>query len=292
MRSMTGFGTGEAALGKGRVLVEVRSLNHRFLDTRIRLPSEIADHTFYVEQRCRQLLLRGRFDVTARLEGPALPPPDVDLERGRSAYDALCRLRDEVAPGQEVPLAVLASVPDLFSQESAQDLADLRSALDTAITHAVEDLNRMKQTEGRALGAELRGRLDTARQLRQAIASDSPRLAAAFRKRVQERLERLVRDHPLEVDPSRLVAEVALLAERGDLTEELIRLECHFAQFESVCDDDGASPIGRRLDFLLQEVGREANTIGAKCQDATLAHLVVDLKAEIERMREQVQNVE
>jgi uncharacterized protein (TIGR00255 family) len=115
-------------------------------------------------------------------------------------------------------------------------------------------------------------------------------LAAAFRKRVEERLGRVLEARPVMVDPGRLEAEVVLLAERADLCEELTRLESHFDQFAALCN--GAGPVGRRLDFLLQEVGREANTIGSKCQDAALAHLVVELKTEVERMREQVQNIE
>ncbi len=290
MRSMTGFGSGDAALGGGRVCVEVRSLNHRFLETRVRLPAEIADHTFYVEQRCRDLLNRGRYDISARLEGPALAAPSFDVERARLAYAALSQLRDDVAPGAEIPLSLLASLPDLLNQQAKLDVAEVRTALDTALDVAVEGLNEMRRVEGAALEADLLGLLQRARGLRDQIASNAPALAAAFRKRVEERLERVLRERPISVEPARLEAEVVLLAERADLCEELARLESHFDQFAALCAE--AAPIGRRLDFLLQEVGREANTIGSKCQDAALAHLVVELKTEVERMREQVQNIE
>lgn len=290
MRSMTGFGLGESALLAGRVSVEVRSLNHRFLETRVRLPAEIADHTFYVEQRCRDWLQRGRCDISVRLEGAVLPPPSIDLERCRAAYATLCRLRDEVMPGADVPLSLLAGSSDLFSREVAVETAVVRESLDRALARAIERLDEMRQVEGAALAADLKLRLDAARAVRAQIADNYPALAARLRKRVAERVQRVIADLPLPVDPGRVEAEVALLAERADLAEELARLDAHFDHFEALCKEDRA--VGRRLDFLLQEVSREANTIGAKCQDVELAHLVVELKAEIERMREQVQNVE
>ncbi len=287
---MTGFGTGQAPLGDGRLLLEIRSLNHRFLEARVRLPSEIAEQTFYVEQQCRERLHRGRYDVTARIEGPALPPLSFDIERGRAAYQALVKLRDEVAPDSEVPLSLLASLPELVCRDQSLSPESVRTAIDQALGLAVEHMNEMRRTEGHTLRQDLLGRLNSAREIRRTIASSHPELAAAYRKRVEERLERLLSDHAISTEPARLNAEIALLAERGDLSEELARLESHFDQFESLCAE--IEPVGRRLDFLLQEIGREANTIGAKCQDAALGHLVVSLKADIERMREQVQNVE
>lgn len=287
---MTGFGTGEAPLGGGRLWIEVRSLNHRFLEARVRLPTEIAEHTFYVEQRCRELLHRGRYDVNARLEGPTLAAPSFDLERARAAHAALCLLRDELAPGTEVPLALLASLPELMNQETRLSFDDVRQALDAALSLAVTRLDHMRTAEGDSLRAELKKLLRAARELRASIAAAQPEITQSARRRVQERLDRLLRDHAIGVDPTRLESEVVLLAERADVTEELARLESHFEQFERSCDLN--APVGRMLDFLLQEVGREANTIGAKSQEASLTHLVVELKAGIERMREQVQNVE
>lgn len=287
---MTGFGTGEAPLGGGRLWIEVRSLNHRFLEARVRLPTEIAEHAFYVEQRCRELLHRGRYDVNARLEGPTLPAPSFDLERARAAHAALRRLRDEFAPETEVPLALLASMPELLSQQTRLSFDEVRRALDTALSLAVASLDHMRTTEGDSLRTELKKLLSTARELRASIAASQPEITQSARRRIQDRLDRLLREHELGVDPARLESEVVLLAERADVTEELARLESHFEQFERSCDLD--TPVGRKLDFLLQEVGREANTIGAKSQEASLTHLVVELKAGIERMREQVQNVE
>jgi uncharacterized protein (TIGR00255 family) len=289
MRSMTGFGTGEARLWAGRVSAEVRSLNHRFLDLRVRLPAEIADQAFFVEQLCRDRLTRGRYDVSVRIDAGALPPIELDLARARAAYAALCRLRDEVAPGSELPLGVLAGFPTLLVAPSSADPEEVRGALEESLCAALDTLDEMRLREGRVLCAELVQRLAALRGILAELARHGPGLVLAQQRRLTQRLERLLGGHDA-VDPARLAMEVAVLADRSDITEELVRLGSHFDQFDATLAEPG--PHGRKLEFLLQEMGREANTIGAKCQDATLSHLVVALKTEIERLREQVQNME
>lgn len=286
---MTGFGAGSALLGEARLSLEIRSLNHRFVEMRVRLPPEVGDHAFYVEQCCRERLERGRYDVSARLETPNTTA-QFDFARAKAAYAALSELRDAVAPGAEVPFSMLLGLPDVLVQNACRDQELVRRALLEALTSAVQALEEMRSIEGTTLREELRSRLGKARALCHRIAVSHPELAAAFRKRVDERLQRLLDERSLQIEPTRLEAELALLAERADIAEELARLQSHFDQFGALCERD--EPVGRRLDFLLQEIGRETNTIGAKCQDASLAHLVVELKAEVERMREQVQNVE
>lgn len=290
MLSMTGYGVATAQLGGAGLRTEVRSLNHRFLEVRVRLANELVDHTFYVEQRCRELLNRGRYDVCIRLEGASAARADIDLEQGRAAYAALCRLRDEVAPDSEVPLSLLAAIPSLLSTELRFDPEQVRQALNISLQRAVEHLNQMRRAEGNALLRVLEEHLERAVELKNRIAQRAPDLVHLFRQRLTERLERLLNDRERTLDPGRLEMEVALLADKSDISEELSRLSCHFDQFRAVCHED--KPVGRRLDFLLQEIAREANTVGAKCPDATISHLVVELKAEIERIREQVQNVE
>ncbi|MEN9579986.1 MAG: hypothetical protein RJA70_2995, partial [Pseudomonadota bacterium] len=190
----------------------------------------------------------------------------------------------------EVPISVLAQVPGLFTSDQALDLDELRRALSEALTEAIEKHNEMRATEGAALAQELGALLRNARALREKIAERGPELGEVYRKRLAERITRLGLDLAGNVEHGRLETEVALLADRSDITEELARLGSHFEQFEALMNQE--LPVGRRLDFLLQEIAREGNTIGAKCQDALLSHLVVELKAETERMREQVQNVE
>jgi uncharacterized protein (TIGR00255 family) len=224
-----------------------------------------------------------------RLEGAPLPPLELDIERARGAYEALARLRDELAPGTDLPLSVLAGFPDLIVASGGPDPAPLRAALETAVDAALERLDQMRAVEGAALGTELASRLRQARELLARISERAPDLARVQKDRLLQRLERLTRGSE-GLDPSRIATEVALLADRSDVTEELVRLGSHLDQFDELLD--GSGPSGRKMDFLLQEMAREANTIGAKCQDADLSPLVVALKAEVERLREQAQNVE
>lgn len=287
---MTGFGLAESRLGNGRLLLEVRSLNHRFLEVRVRLPVELTEQTFYLEQRCRQLLHRGRFDVSVRLEGCDNTHSSLDLGRARRVHEALLKLRDELLPDGTLSLDMIAAAPGVLQAGVVYPSAEARAALDDALEAALESLQHMKRGEGEALRAELLQRLENARALRERIAERGPQLLTDSRQRLTERIQKALQSNPLVLDPGRLELEVALLADKTDVTEELARLECHFAQFERLCQS--REPVGRRLEFLLQEVGREANTIGSKCPDATLSHLIVELKAELERLREQVQNVE
>lgn len=287
---MTGFGVGEAPLGDGRVVAELRALNHRFLDVRVRLPEELLDQNFFIEQLARESLARGRFDIGVRLEGAALPPPRFSVERARALYRGLAQLRDELAPGTELPVTALTGMPDLVTNPTTADSEGARTALKAAFESALLRLDEMRSHEGKALHRELSARLAAARKLRATISLRGPQMLDGYRTRLRERLDRLLSESGVQVDAGRLEAEIVILADRSDVTEELVRLDSHFDQFERLLDADG--PVGRRLDFLLQEIGRESNTIGAKSQDAPIAHLVVEMKAELERIREQVQNVE
>ncbi|MEP7049683.1 MAG: YicC/YloC family endoribonuclease [Pseudomonadota bacterium] len=287
---MTGFGVGDAPLGDGRVMVELRALNHRFLDVRVRLPEELSDQSFFVEQLAREGLARGRFDVGVRLEGAALPPPRFSIERARALYRGLSMLRDELAPGTELPVTALTAMPDLVTTPTTADSEGARAALKAAFDAALLKLDEMRRQEGEALNRELSARLNSARKLRVTISQRGSEMLDAYRTRLRERLDRLLSETGLQMDAARLETEIVILADRSDVTEELVRLDSHFDQFARLLTSDG--PVGRRLDFLLQEIGRESNTIGAKSQDAPIAHLVVEMKAELERIREQVQNVE
>jgi uncharacterized protein (TIGR00255 family) len=199
-------------------------------------------------------------------------------------------LRDELAPGAEVPIASLASVPGLFESGSSHDVDSTRTALNDALTHSIDALGTMRENEGERLRQELATRLIAAEHLRVRILEQTAKLVETHRIRLKERLDKLLASGGVAVDHGRLEAELAILADRSDVTEELVRLQSHFEQFATLLSSHEA--VGRRLDFLLQEIGRETNTVGSKCQDASLTGWVVDLKAEVERMREQVQNVE
>jgi uncharacterized protein YicC (UPF0701 family) len=304
---MTGFGVGNAPFGGGRICVEVRAVNGRFLDIRVRVPAELAELSAMVETEARKCLSRGRCDINIRAEGAIFASAAIDKERARAAYRALVELKDELAPGADVPFSMLSALPDLFSPPRGSDVGPLEATVRAALVSALDDLDLMRKKEGRAIADDLSRRLATARQLMAGIAGRAPDLLEIQARKFKERLARIsaiVMDAPSAgedrapkaraevdlVDPQRVEQELALLLERSDISEELTRLASHIEQMLAYLPDD--EPLGRRLDFLLQEMAREINTIGAKSQDLRIVHLVIELKAEIERMREQVQNVE
>jgi uncharacterized protein (TIGR00255 family) len=287
---MTGFGLGEAPLGAGKLAIEIRGVNHRFLDVRVRVPRELGDLASFVEQIAREKLTRGRYEVAVRVDGVGLGAPVLDRDRARAAFRALTELRDELAPGADVPLSLLGAIPDLFVSSAEQEIERVREGTRRAFEAATRALDAMREREGVALGDDLVKRLARVRVLAADVMGRAPDVVEAHRKRLRERADRLRASADVDVDKSRLEQEIALFAERSDICEELTRLESHCTQFAGLLGD--AEAIGRRMDFLLQEMAREANTVGAKSPDAAIAHAIVEMKAEIERMREQVQNVE
>ncbi|MDQ3036353.1 MAG: YicC family protein [Myxococcota bacterium] len=292
LRSMTGHGLGEAALGPGRVQIEIRSVNHRYLEVRVRLPTELLEHSSFVEEQVRNLLGRGRIEVTGRLSGDALGAPVLDVARARTAYEQLLALRDALSPREPLPLSLLSSVPDLFVARGLPDLRAARDGLARAIEQACRGVAEMRAREGAALAADLGHRVERLVEHVAQIEERVPETVESARRRLQERIEKLLlQSGALPIDEGRLEQEIAVFADRCDVTEECTRLRSHADQFRTLLAGDSPEALGRRLDFLLQEMAREANTIGAKSADSDIAHLVVELKADVERMREQVQNV-
>ncbi|MFT3763914.1 MAG: DUF1732 domain-containing protein [Minicystis sp.] len=241
-------------------------------------------------------------------EGAPASGAVLDRNRARAALRAFAELREELVRehdgrpglplGAEIPLSLLATVPDLWSPPSGAAQQALRAAVKLAIERAVDAMETMCRREGDALAADLRARCDALREQVAAVVVEAERTREAARRRLRERALRLLADVAVEVDASRIEAEVVLLAERCDVAEEITRLQSHLDQLGSVLSGSGskaqapAEPVGRRLDFLLQEMLREANTLGAKAQDAALSQRVVAIKVELERLREQVQNIE
>lgn len=289
MRSMTGFGCGEAELDGRRLTCELRALNHRFLDVRVRMPEDLTSHAFYVEQLARDRLSRGRFDVGIRCEESAAAPR-FSATRARAVYQALLALRDELAPGSEVPVTALASLPQLLVDSPRASSQGIEQALTEAFSTALSRLDEMRHREGDALTRELAQRVAVLRGLCDQARALSQGAAERQLGRLRERVTRLLSEAGGNPDSGRLETELALIADRSDVTEELVRLTSHFEQFATLLHE--AEPVGRRLEFLLQEMAREANTLGSKSQDIKLSHLVVDIKSELEKIREQVQNVE
>ncbi|AKF08245.1 YicC/YloC family endoribonuclease [Sandaracinus amylolyticus] len=297
LRSMTGHGLGEAPLGPGRVHIEIRSVNHRYLEVRVRLPAEVVEHTGFVEEAVRTALGRGRVEVTGRISGDAIGAPVLDVARARAAYEQLVALRDALSPREPLPLSLLASVPDLFIARGLPDLRVAREALARATEQACRGVMEMRAREGAALSADLEARVDRLVEHVESIEARVPEVVDNARRRLAERIEKLLAQvggtisQVGALEEGRLEQEIAVFADRCDVTEECTRLRSHSDQFRMLLATGAAEALGRRLDFLLQEMAREANTIGAKSADAETARLVVEVKADVERMREQVQNV-
>ncbi len=287
--SMTGFGAAEAKLGDGTVRVELRAVNHRHLDVRVRMAPELSDHAGLVEETVRAHAVRGRIEVQVRLETAANAGASFDAERFAALYAELCALRDRIAPGDAVPFSAVLAVPGLFTARSRVASSEYEGALKVATTRACQELHSMRAREGAALVSDLRQRLGLLANAANEIQAQRAPMLEGARQRLVKRIEKLLEGSGIEPDANKLAQEVAWFAERSDVAEELTRLQSHLSEFERSLSS--AESVGKKLDFLLQELGREVNTIGSKANDAALSHRVVEMKAELERVREQVQNL-
>jgi uncharacterized protein (TIGR00255 family) len=284
---MTGYGRGVAEQDGRRATVEVRAVNHRFLDLKLRgtaVPPALEEQ---IAARVRATVDRGAVTVSVHVVAPpGEAAARIDPEAARRAYDMLSALAVRLGVGKPDLALVLAQPGVVVAAEPAGDEPDPRAL--AALDAALAQLDRMRTTEGQALAAELRARLDELAALRTAIAGLAAALPAQLARRLAERVRRLLEDP--ELDPGRLAQEAAVLAARADVTEELVRLASHVDQARALVAAPGA--VGRRLDFLVQEIGRELNTIGSKSASAEISTAVVDAKAVLEKVREQAQNVE
>jgi uncharacterized protein (TIGR00255 family) len=288
---MTGFGAGRGEAGGEALTVELRAVNGKFVEVKPRLPRELASLEPELVKAVKARVSRGVVDVFVRREsaGARGLAPKTDLALAAAYAKALRELKDELGLSGEPSVHDIAALEGVISLgESTADPVALATALQKALESALAALEEMRRREGEALARDLIARLSTIEKGAQEVQRLAPLQIEAARDRLTARIAELTRGVPL--DPSRLAQEVALFADRTDVAEELTRLASHLAQARGLIASD--APAGRKLEFLVQEVNREINTIGSKSQHAGIANLVVDLKAEVERVREQVQNVE
>jgi uncharacterized protein (TIGR00255 family) len=294
MLSMTGYGTGEATSGPATVTVELRSVNHRFLDVGLKMPSALAPFEMELRQFLKENVARGRVSVSIQLAvAKEAVKAEIDPSRLEGALDMLKFAAEKVkaATGQDqvITLEHLLAVPDVLRVEE-QELAaeDLKTALDEALKLAHAGLMTMKDQEGAALVKEMRQRLDTLSTLLEQVEGRAPEAAEGIRQKLEERLEKLLGDNGL--DPQRLAQEVALLADKANINEEIERLGIHIGHFHAALDEGGQ--VAKRLNFLLQEMHREVNTMGSKTSVMDITQAVIAMKDEVESMREQIMNLE
>lgn len=292
IRSMTGFGTGEALTPAGRLTIEIRSVNHRFSEILVRLPRDLSALEDRVRAAVQARVLRGRVEVTIMREERGSRPKTVrsDTELARAYAQALRELADVLGVAGPITLPQIVSLPDVLRvEETREDAEALWPDLGRAVEQAVGALVAMREAEGRRLAGDLLARLDRIGDVTHTVEARSRTAVADYAQRLRQRIAELLSEVPL--DENRLAMEIAIFAERVDVSEEVTRLRSHLTQFrQDVTNADGA--IGRRLEFVLQEMGREANTIGSKASDLEITRAVIAIKGELESLREQVQNVE
>jgi uncharacterized protein (TIGR00255 family) len=292
---MTGFGRTSFELDGVLFEVEIRSVNHRHLDVRTRLPRVLAVREAELKARVQGRLKRGKIEVGVAAAAGIVSPPALALDRAAAAQlvAAARELSREHGLDGDLRVAELLALPGVARfVEKELDPEDLGGAALAALDAALDAVDAMRLREGGSLEREIRDRLAAVGQLVGAVELRAGEVAAAVREKLRRRMEKLGVETGL-IDEARLHQEIVIAADRLDVTEELVRLRSHLDQFARVLDDAGpGTAVGRQLDFLLQEMGRETNTIGSKGSDAGIAHQVVELKTELERIREQVQNVE
>ena len=291
MRSMTGFGAASRDAEGFAVRVEVRSVNHKYLQIKTRLPGDLAYLEADVEERVRKRLERGSVAVHVALSAGATLTTAVLNERVAERYRDLLRgLSSKLQLAGEIELGTLLSLPGVLSSEvDDQAQSQARKAVLGVVDAALVELVEMRQREGEATGKDLASNAAKVEKVVARIARRMPKVVREHQKTLRERVDELLGPGST-VRPEELAREVALIADRYDVSEELTRLSSHLAQLDKIMAKKGA--VGRSLEFLVQEFLREANTIGSKCNDAAVAHDVVELKTLIERLREQVMNVE
>jgi uncharacterized protein (TIGR00255 family) len=285
---MTGYGRGVAEHAGVRATVDVRAVNHRFLDIKLRGSGTSPAIEDAITTKIRSALERGAIAVSVNVEHETVTGgPRIDANAAKHAAEMLVQLATQLGLAKP-DLALVLAQPGVIVDRGVEVGSD-PTAVIAALENALAQLDQMRRTEGIALGLELTARLDELTTLRTQIATLAAGVPATVSKRLQERVKRLL-DADTTVDPTRLAQEVALLADRADVTEELVRLASHIDQMKALIA--GSAPAGRRMDFLVQEIGRELNTIGSKSAQSEISSAVVEAKAVLEKVREQVQNVE
>ena len=281
---MTGFGRGEYTDDISKVTVEIRSVNSRYLDIFVKMPRKYAFAEETVKAAVKERVHRGKVEIGIMVDNIGQSDSDVrlDMELAAKYYDALSTLRDSFDFGDEsrVSLSLLSRMPDVIKTSAAEEDEE-----------ALDDFCSMREAEGAKLAADLLERADIVAGLRADIEKRAPEIGKEYAEKFRARVAEIL-DGVYEVPEERIALEAAIFADKANVTEELVRLDSHVSQLRGFLDHNGDDAIGKKIDFLIQEMNREANTIGSKSNDKEITSMMLDLKAEIEKIREQVQNIE
>lgn len=291
IKSMTGYGRGENETEAKFFNVEIKSVNHRFCEVVVRLPKYYVALEDRIRKQIQEQVSRGRLDVFVTVEnhGQGTKSIRVDKDLAMAYYSALEELREAIGLEEKPAIIEIARLPEVISlEEVLDDLEQMWPALSQAVEQAVGQLVEMRVTEGLRLSDDLHKRVARLEEYTETIALRAPSVVAEYKEKLQQRLKDLASD--VEIDESRLAAELAIFADRCSITEELVRLRSHFQEMRNTLQAEES--VGRKLDFLVQELNREFNTIGSKSNDLNISSVVIKAKSEVEKIREQVQNIE
>lgn len=289
--SMTGFGRAIAENEEVKFTVEIKTLNHRYLDINIRLPRNVS----FLEEEIRNIvkknLTRGRVDIyiSSNVQGGDVTHVELNKALADSYIQCFNELAESYGLDRDLSVSLFANIPDIFMPvEKEQDEEQIGSLLLKAVSEAMDAVKEMRRSEGERMKKDILNRAELIRTMVEAVEERAPVVVEEYRNRLRSRISELLRS--TDLDENRFNAEVLYYADRSSVTEEIVRLKSHLEQLEQILSQDDS--IGRKLDFLVQEMNREANTIGSKSGDLTIVNLVVNMKSEIEKIREQVQNIE
>lgn len=291
IRSMTGYGSSRQIIDNREISVEIRSVNHRYFELNCRTPREMGFLEEKIKSAVKSGVFRGKIDVFVAVGADENEQATVTVNHSlASGYvNALKEIAQRYDVQDDISVSAVARYNDIFKVIKPEaDEEKIWSAVSTVLNDALDKFIKMRSAEGEKLYEDINGRCHTILQLVSKVEERSPQTVAEYRKKLTERMNEVL--STATVDEQRIITEAAIFADKIAVDEETVRLRSHFDQFEKVLKSDGS--VGRKIDFLLQEMNREANTIGSKVQDADLAHIVVEIKAELEKIREQIQNVE
>ena len=291
IKSMTGYGRAVQTLNGREFTVEVRSVNNRYLDCTVKLPRMVSFAEDAVKQAVKGAISRGKVDVYISIKSEAEVDTQITLNEGvlKGYLAAMHRMAEEFGVRDDISVSTVSRLPEIFTVEKPQvDEDALKADLLQVVDAALEGYNTFRAAEGAALDADLRSRGNTILELVSQVEEGNGKTVADYRARLYNKLKEVLAN--TAIDESRILTEAAIFADKVAVDEETVRLRSHLEQMNHMLTAGGA--LGRKLDFLLQEMNREANTIGSKCTDVRLARIVVDIKAELEKIREQTQNIE
>ena len=291
--SMTGYGRADCILDSKRYVIEIKSINNRYCDVQTRMPRTLLSLEPQIRERVTGALLRGKVDVFITLEDQAFGNTHVSVNLALAgAYSrAVSEIAKETGREDTAGADFIAKFPDVLTTESVEWTPDtIREDLFRALGIAIDDISAMKRLEGAKLLSDILIKVSGIEEMREKLAARAPLVPAEYRTRLMARMDELLGDNSgIVFDEGRKEAEVAIFADKCAIDEELVRLESHLGQLRSTLDSEGS--IGKKLDFILQEVNREINTIGSKANDITTTNLVLEMKTELEKIREQIQNL-